>query len=116
MKTKISFAVPALFAAAALTTTARAANQVLLRHRDIGDSGNAQVLASDSSGNIFTVSTITDQPGLPWVGAVKTDAPGNSAGELRLPSQDWQLPLQRAGGRGHRCAGQPGGCARGSRV
>jgi uncharacterized protein (TIGR03437 family) len=86
MNTKILFSVPALFAAAALGPAAWAANQVLLRNLDIGDSGNARAVATDSSGNIFTASIMTDPSGLPWVRVIKTGSQGTPLAKFDFPA------------------------------
>src|ERR1039457_4551311 len=82
---KLRFAASTLFLAMALSATAFAANQVLLRYLDIGDQGTAQVLAADTAGNLFTVSTITDPSGHSVMRVVKTDPKGGALASIDFP-------------------------------
>ena len=84
---KLPLAIFILFLATALSRTASAANQVLLRYLDLGDSGTAKVLAADNSGNIFTVSTTSDQSGLSWVRVIKTDSQGTPLARFDFPAR-----------------------------
>jgi hypothetical protein len=53
-----------------------ATNQVLLRYLDIGDSGNARVLTSDSAGHLFSVWTVTAASGRSLIRVIKTESNG----------------------------------------
>lgn len=62
--------------AAAYHMPAAAANQVLLRYLDIGDQASAHVITTDKTGNLFTVSAITDVSGRTLTRVIKMDANG----------------------------------------
>jgi uncharacterized protein (TIGR03437 family) len=62
------------FAAGALP----ASNQVIAHYVDIGSQGMSKLLAADSVGNLFVVSTVTEPWGSPQIRIVKMDPQGNS--------------------------------------
>jgi len=67
-----------LFAAGALP----ASNQVIAHYVDIGSQGMSKLLAADSVGNLFVVSTVTEPWGSPQIRVVKMDPQGNTLASL----------------------------------
>ena len=63
-----------------------AANQVLHTYVDIGNRGSLQALATDSAGNIFTVSTIINASGHSLIQVNKLDPNGNALASVDFGS------------------------------
>src|SRR5580700_10409197 len=64
----------ALFA----THAVAASNQVIAHYVDIGNQDMSELLAADSAGNLFVVSTVTEPWGSPQLRVVKMDPQGNA--------------------------------------
>jgi uncharacterized protein (TIGR03437 family) len=62
--------------AASCHIAAGAANQILLRYLDIGDQASARVITTDKTGNLFSVSAVTDISGRTLTRVIKMDANG----------------------------------------
>ena len=58
-------------------STQPSANHVVARYVDVGDRGHSKILAADSTGNLFVVSTIIKPWGRPQIHVGKTDPAGN---------------------------------------
>lgn len=72
---------------------AGASNSVLTRYLDFGDTGQAKLMAADSSGNLFAVGLVTEASGLGQIRVIKTDSSGNF---LPLGSRFLREPLTLA--------------------
>lgn len=86
-----------LFSAWLLTTfTAKAATlgQVAARYLDIGNPSQAasKLLASDSGGNLFTVSSTVELSGKPQIRVIKTDPQGREIGSFDFGGSSVTLP------------------------
>ncbi|MCU1260159.1 MAG: hypothetical protein JWO80_3044 [Bryobacterales bacterium] len=69
-----------------------APNQFTARYLPIGTQSQALALASDSSGNLFTVSTVLAVSGRNQIRVIKTDAQGNSLASLDFGGTSSHLP------------------------
>jgi len=63
---------------ALFATHAVAASQVTAHYVDIGNQDMSELLAADSAGNLFVVSTVIEPWGSPQIRVVKLDAQGNT--------------------------------------
>src|ERR1035441_8491482 len=79
-----------------LPTSGAATNQVLLRYLDIGYQGSARLLTADKTGNLFTVSTITNPSGRPQIRAIKMDAKGNPLASIDFGGSGLDRPVAAA--------------------
>jgi uncharacterized protein (TIGR03437 family) len=59
------------------TTCVAASDHVVLQYLDFGDSGRAELLAADGTGNLFAVGLVTEPSGLPQIRVIKADSTGN---------------------------------------
>jgi uncharacterized protein (TIGR03437 family) len=81
---------------AACSSFASGSNQILLRYLDIGQQGRAELLASDRTGNLFTVSTITDISGRRLIHIVKMDPSGRPLASLDFGGKGTDSPAAAA--------------------
>ena len=61
----------------AVAASPAAPNPLLVRYLQLGDQSQARLLASDSAGNLFAVSTVVKPSGRPQIRVIKTDPQGN---------------------------------------
>jgi hypothetical protein len=61
------------------------ANQILLRYADIGDQGSVRAIATDKAGDLFTVSSVTDEAGRGLIRVNKLDPTGNALATFDFP-------------------------------
>jgi uncharacterized protein (TIGR03437 family) len=73
-----------------------AANQILLRYADIGDQGSVRAIATDKAGDLFTVSSITDEAGRGLIRVNKLDPGGNAPATFDFPGTGLQQPTAAA--------------------
>lgn len=73
-----------------------ALNQLLNRYVAIGAQDQALLLASDSSGNLFAVATVTEASGRPQIRVIKTDPQGNPLSSIDFGSSTADLPAAAA--------------------
>jgi hypothetical protein len=64
-------AVFALVASLVATVAVATSNPTVVHYVDIGDQGKSELLASDSSGNLFVISQVTEPSGHPSIRVAK---------------------------------------------
>jgi uncharacterized protein (TIGR03437 family) len=87
----------ALIASLAATVAVAASTPTVVHYIDIGDQGKSELLASDSSGNLFVISQVTEPSGHPAIRATKTDPQGNTLASLDFAGGPALMPDTPAG-------------------
>jgi uncharacterized protein (TIGR03437 family) len=87
----------ALIASLAATVAVAASTPTVVHYIDIGDQGKSQLLAADSSGNLFVISQVIEASGHPAIRATKTDPQGNTLASLDFAGGPALMPDTPAG-------------------
>ncbi len=85
-------AVFALVASLVATVAVAASTPTVVHYIDIGDQGKSELLASDSSGNLFVISQVIEASGRPAIRATKTDPQGNTLASLDFAGGPASMP------------------------